>query len=53
MENAILIQMANQIAAFWSPYPKGEALESISKHIHSSWEPRMRDQMKKIIDSGG
>jgi len=53
MKNATLIQMANQIAAFWSPYPKGEALESISKHIHSAWEPRMRDQMKKIIDSGG
>lgn len=53
MDNAILIQMANQITAFWSPYPKGEALESISKHIHSSWEPRMRDQMKAIIDSGG
>jgi formate dehydrogenase subunit delta len=53
MDNAILIQMANQITAFWSPYPKGEALESISKHIHNSWEPRMRDQMKAIIDSGG
>jgi formate dehydrogenase subunit delta len=53
MDNTTLIQMANQITAFWSPYPKGEALESISKHIHSSWEPRMRDQMKAIIDSGG
>jgi formate dehydrogenase subunit delta len=53
MENSILIQMANQITAFWSPYPKGEALESIAKHIHNSWEPRMRDQMKAIIDKGG
>jgi formate dehydrogenase subunit delta len=53
MDNAILIQMANQITGFWSPYPKGEALESIAKHIHNSWEPRMRDQMKTIIDNGG
>ncbi|HVZ04716.1 formate dehydrogenase subunit delta [Hyphomicrobium sp.] len=53
MEKSVLIQMANQITAFWSPYPKGEALESIAKHIHNSWEPRMRDQMKAIIDDGG
>jgi formate dehydrogenase subunit delta len=53
MENAVLIQMANQITAFWSPYPKAEALESIARHIHSAWEPRMRDQMKTIIENGG
>jgi len=52
MENAVLIQMANQITTFWTPYPKAEALESIARHIHSSWEPRMRDQMKTIIESG-
>lgn len=53
MENEVLIQMANQITGFWSVYPKSEALESISRHIHSSWDPRMRDQMKTIIDEGG
>lgn len=53
MENEVLIQMANQITAFWSVYPKPEAMESISRHIHTSWDPRMRDQMKTIIDDGG
>lgn len=53
MENEVLIQMANQITAFWSVYPKSEAMESISRHIHTSWDPRMRDQMKTIIDEGG
>jgi formate dehydrogenase subunit delta len=53
MEKEVLIQMANQVTAFWSVYPKGEALESIARHIHSSWEPRMRDEMKAIIDEGG
>jgi formate dehydrogenase subunit delta len=52
MESEVLIQMANQITAFWSVYPKTEALESISRHIHSSWDPRMRDQMKTIIEDG-
>jgi len=52
MENEVLTQMANQITAFWSVYPKSEAMESIARHIHSSWDPRMRDQMKTMIDEG-
>lgn len=53
MENEVLITMANQITDFWSPYPKPEATESIARHIHTFWDPRMRDQMKSIIDDGG
>jgi formate dehydrogenase subunit delta len=53
MKASVLVQMANQIADFWSPYPKAEALDGISKHIHAAWEPRMRDALKAHIDSGG
>jgi formate dehydrogenase subunit delta len=52
MDKEVLIQMANQITDFWSPYPKTEATESIARHIHTFWDPRMRDQMKTIIDDG-
>jgi formate dehydrogenase subunit delta len=53
MEVSTLVTMANQIADFWSPYPKAEAIDGISKHIHSAWEPRMRDALKAHIDKGG
>jgi formate dehydrogenase subunit delta len=53
MNSADLIRMANQISDFFQPYPKVEALNGIAKHIHNSWDPRMRDAMKSIIDEGG
>jgi formate dehydrogenase subunit delta len=53
MKTADLVRMANQIAGFWSAYPKAEALDSIAKHIHSNWERRMRDTLKAHIDKGG
>ncbi|HVX36851.1 MAG TPA: formate dehydrogenase subunit delta [Hyphomicrobium sp.] len=53
MKASVLVQMANQIADFWSPYPKAEAIDGITKHIHAAWEPRMRDAMKAHLDGGG
>ncbi len=53
MENADLIRMANQITAFFTPYPKAEALDGIAKHIHAFWDPRMRNQLKTYFDAGG
>ena len=53
MENADLIRMANQITAFFNPYPKAEALDGIAKHIHAFWDPRMRNQLKTYFDAGG
>lgn len=48
-----LVRMANQIADYFAVYPKSEAIDGISKHIHASWEPRMRDALKVHIDAGG
>ena len=53
MKSADLIRMANQITDFFEVYPKSEALDGIAKHIHNSWEPRMRNGMKAIIEAGG
>ena len=53
MKSSDLVHMANQIAGYWSVYPKAEAIDGIAKHIHASWEPRMRNVMKKHIDKGG
>ncbi len=53
MESADLIRMANQITGYFEFYPKAEALDGIAKHIHNTWEPRMRNAMKGIIDDGG
>ncbi|MGE0053861.1 MAG: formate dehydrogenase subunit delta [Hyphomicrobium sp.] len=53
MDDRDLVRMANQITAFFSAYPKGEAIDGISKHIHLFWDPRMRDQLKTYLDQGG
>lgn len=48
-----LVRMANQIADYFAVYPKPEAIDGIAKHIHASWEPRMRNALKAHIDAGG
>lgn len=53
MDDRDLVRMANQITAFFSAYPKFEAVDGIGKHLHLFWDPRMRDQMKAYIDNGG
>ncbi len=53
MDNRDLVHMANQITAYFAIYPKGEALDGIGKHIQMSWDPRMRNQLKALLDGGG
>lgn len=53
MESADLVRMANQIAAYFEPYPRAEAVDAIGKHLHLFWDPRMRNEMKAHIDAGG
>jgi formate dehydrogenase subunit delta len=53
MENRDMIRMANQIAAFFEAYPRGEALEGIARHIKNFWDPRMRKQLAEHIAGGG
>lgn len=53
MENTDLIRMANQITVYFEIYPKTEALDGIAKHIHNTWERRMRNAMRLLVEAGG
>lgn len=53
MQNSDIVRMANQIAAYFSPYPKSEAVDGIKKHLHAFWEPRMRNHLKDFLEQGG
>lgn len=53
MQASDLVRMANQITDYFTVYPKPEALDGIAKHIHASWEPRMRNALKAHIEAGG
>lgn len=48
-----MIRMANQIAAYFEPYPRAEALSGIANHIKKFWDPRMRKQLDEYIAGGG
>ncbi len=45
MDDAKLVSMATQIAAFFRPYPEPEAVAGIANHIRAFWTPGMRDAL--------
>lgn len=51
MDSFDLIRMANQIADFYRPYPRAEAVSGIAEHIHNFWDPRMRKALADLIAS--
>ncbi|MBR8061631.1 formate dehydrogenase subunit delta [Burkholderia ambifaria] len=51
MDNGHLIDMANQIGAFFESMPdREEALTGIAEHIRRFWEPRMRRALLTALD---
>jgi formate dehydrogenase subunit delta len=52
MQRTALVRMVNQIADYFELYPKSEALDGIAKHIHNTWDRRMRNELKLILDAG-
>ncbi|RDS99709.1 formate dehydrogenase [Burkholderia contaminans] len=51
MDNGHLIDMANQIGAFFESMPdRDEALTGIADHIRRFWEPRMRRALLAALD---
>jgi formate dehydrogenase subunit delta len=54
MEIRHLVEMANQIGAFYRSFPNhAEGLKGTAMHIRRSWEPRMRRALLAHIDSTG
>jgi formate dehydrogenase subunit delta len=53
METERLVSMANQIAAFFRPYPEAEAVTGVADHIRQFWDPRMRAALARHLEAGG
>ncbi|MCD6076000.1 MAG: NAD-dependent formate dehydrogenase [Rhodospirillales bacterium] len=52
-ESKRLVTMANQIAAFFRPYPEEEAIKGTYEHLIQFWDPRMRVKMIAHVEAGG
>ena len=44
-----LITMSGQIAGFFRPYPRDEAVASVRKHIVSFWTPAMVELLERRV----
>jgi formate dehydrogenase subunit delta len=53
MEEEYMVHMANQIAMFFASYPHDEAVDGVTDHLKSFWEPRMRKQIIDYVSAGG
>jgi formate dehydrogenase subunit delta len=53
MEDEHMVHMANQIALFFASYPHDEAVDGVTDHFKSFWEPRMRKQIIDYVAEGG
>jgi formate dehydrogenase subunit delta len=53
METEHMVHMANQIALFFAPYPKEEAITSVADHLRKFWVPAMRKQIIEYVAGGG
>jgi formate dehydrogenase subunit delta len=47
-----LERMANDVAAFFKPYPEPEAIEEVRKHLRAFWTPRMRERLLAEVAAG-
>ena len=48
-----MVHMANQIALFFSGYPREEALAGVADHLQKFWEARMRRKLIDYVSVGG
>ena len=49
-EQPHVVQMAQDIARNMAHLPDQEAAAAIANHLRSFWDPRMRDQLKTIVE---
>jgi formate dehydrogenase subunit delta len=55
MKTSTMVHNANQIALFFSSYPREEAIAGVTEHLKKFWERRMKDQIVQYVaeDGGG
>ncbi|MEE2526800.1 formate dehydrogenase subunit delta [Hyphobacterium sp. HN65] len=49
MRDEDIVRMTNQIAAFFQPYGRDEAVAGVAGHIRSFWEQRMRAALADLV----
>lgn len=47
-----ILSMASQIGDFFAPYPPERRTEGVRNHLRTYWDPRMRQELYALIDSG-
>jgi formate dehydrogenase subunit delta len=47
------MRLATEIAAQFRHVPPDEAAHTIARHIHTFWDPRMREQLKNQVAQAG
>jgi formate dehydrogenase subunit delta len=50
-EQPRVVQLAQDIARNFAHLPDDVAAAAIANHLRSFWDPRMRDQLKKIVEA--
>ena len=48
-----LVYMANQIATFFESQRRENQVERVALHLRDFWDPAMRSELLRIVDSGG
>jgi formate dehydrogenase subunit delta len=48
-----LVDMVNEIAAFFVGEEPGKAAENVANHLRRYWDPRMRKQIIEHASNGG
>lgn len=53
MSSDKLVTMANQIGVFFATQRNIDVAQAIADHLRKFWDPRMREQIKTHLQSGG
>lgn len=53
MDLRYLIDMANDIGAFFAVEPEAAAAQGVANHLRRTWEPRMRRALIEHLAAGG
>ena len=53
MDAHYLVDMVNEIAAFFAGEDPSKAAENVANHLRRYWDPRMRKQIIEHAGSGG
>jgi len=52
MTAATQVRLANDIAAQYHYLPADQAAAAVATHLRMFWEPRMREQLRAVVESG-